>query len=648
MSWELASFLVLAAVLLAGFVWYERSRPSSQVVALVAALAALAIAGRIAFAAFPNVKPTTDIVIFAGYALGPAPGFAVGGLTALVSNFWFGQGPWTPWQMAGWGLCGILGAGVAVVRPRAGRFTLAAVCALAGIAYGALLNFSLMATYGGDLSMQRFLALESRAVPFDAAHAIGNATFALIAGPAMVRMLVRFRQRFEWRSARRGDLPPHGLAKSPRPGIAAVLLILAAVVLAGVLPAPARAGARTDRAALWLASKQNSDGGWGSSPGSDSSASTTAWVMLGFEALGRNPADAVRDGHSPVDYLRTRIGKLSSPGDFARTILALEGAEVNARSFGGHDLVRALVKRQRSNGSYEGWPGSTAFAVMALRAAGAEGIQQSIEWLVKVQNPDGGWGDIPGSPSTADGTGAVMQAIPHTSAANHALGFLRKHQRSNGGFGLGASGEDNSQSTAWAVQGMVAVGADPSSVREGGNSALDYLAARQDDDGHYRYSTSSDQTPVWVTGQVLAAVARKAFPLEPVPRESKSTAPQASDESASSGGEVAPAETAPAEGSLELPDQSGGTSVAPPAGSAPSTGAGTPGKPPRAGGAAASPPAGAPEGESAESLGAASSAPPFEASEGSGPDPLAPLGVGLATAGIALGGVLFLGRRFGW
>ena len=75
MSWELVSFLILGAVLLAGFAWYERSRPPSQVVALVAALAALAIAGRIAFAAFPNVKPTTDIVIFAGYALGGAPGF---------------------------------------------------------------------------------------------------------------------------------------------------------------------------------------------------------------------------------------------------------------------------------------------------------------------------------------------------------------------------------------------------------------------------------------------------------------------------------------------------------------------------------------------------------------------------------------------
>ena len=57
-------------------------------------------------------------MILAGYALGPAPGFAVGALTALVSNLWFGQGPWTPWQMAGWGLCGIYGAVLALLRRR--------------------------------------------------------------------------------------------------------------------------------------------------------------------------------------------------------------------------------------------------------------------------------------------------------------------------------------------------------------------------------------------------------------------------------------------------------------------------------------------------------------------------------------------------
>ena len=111
---------MLGLTLLGGFAWYERSRPPSQIVALVAALAAISVAGRVAFSPIPNVVPTTDITLIAGFALGPAPGFAVGALSGLVSNFWLGQGPWTPWQMAGWGLTGILGAAVALATAPAG------------------------------------------------------------------------------------------------------------------------------------------------------------------------------------------------------------------------------------------------------------------------------------------------------------------------------------------------------------------------------------------------------------------------------------------------------------------------------------------------------------------------------------------------
>jgi ECF-type transporter family protein/prenyltransferase/squalene oxidase-like repeat protein len=630
-NWELASFLILLAVLLAGFAWYERSRPPSQVVAMVAALAALAIAGRIAFAAFPNVKPTTDIVILAGFALGPAPGFAVGALTALVSNLWFGQGPWTPWQMAGWGLCGILGAVLALGVRNPGRLTLALVCGVAGLAYGALLNFSLMVTYGGELSLERFIALQSRAVPFDLAHAIGNAILAFVAGPAMLRMLIRFRERFEWRAP------------------AGATALLAAIALAtALLPAKAEA-AGVDHAANWLVSVQNADGGWGASPDRDSSADTTCWVMLGLEAAGRNPLDVARLGRTPVDFLRSQVDELSSSGDFARTILALEGAGVDPRSFAGRDLVTALEKRRRESGSFEGWPNSTAFAVIALRAAGVTGgLKVSLSWLARAQNEDGGWGDVPGSPSTADGTGAVMQAMPGTKAGRRGLTYLRSAQRPNGGFPLGTLGSVNAQSTAWAVQGMIAVGEDPASIREGGKSALDYLAARQVDDGSYRYSDSSDQTPVWVTGQVLAAVAGDAFPISAVPRKAKpappnglvpesgSTAPPPSlggglpptpeeaplapvpSGGGSSGGGQTPAPTSPGANGLPVPPGSGK--------GAPSTG------------------------EEPESAPAEPAAPlaAFTADESSGPEPWVPLGIGLGTGGLALGGVLFFGRRFAW
>jgi energy-coupling factor transport system substrate-specific component len=642
MSWELTSFLILGAVLLAGFAWYERSRPPSQVVALVAALAALAIAGRIAFAAFPNVKPTTDIVIFAGYALGPAPGFAVGALAGLVSNFWFGQGPWTPWQMAGWGLCGILGAALALGTRNAGRFTLAAVCGFAGIAYGILLNFSLMATYGGDLSWQRFLTLEVRAIPFDAAHAIGNFTLALIAGPAMVRMLIRFRERFQWGRGDGSDGAPG--SAGPRPslragGVAAILLL--ALSLAAALPTRADAS-DAGRAANWLESVQNADGGFGASPGDDSSPTMTGWAMLGLEAAGRSPLDISQGERTPVDFLRAKESEIRSTGDLARTTLALEGAGVNPRSFAGRDLVGELIKRRRKDGSFEGWPGDTAFGVIALREAGATGgLDESLEWLRGAQNDDGGWGDTPGSPSTADGTGAVLQALSRGSkAVDNGISYLRKAQRPGGGFPLGVGGAANSQSTAWAIQGILAAGGDPSTYRRGGSSALDYLAAQQASDGHYRYSASSDQTPIWVTGEVLVAAAGEYFPVPVAPR-----APQPKLPNTTTGSQPSlpspPSSSAPSPPSSPVPPAVGGVGPLPhsPSGG---KGSGLRHQGEQAGGGKAFG-----GGADASSPPPVASGQPIEGS-GGGPSPWAPIGVGLATGAIALGSVVFLGRRFSW
>jgi energy-coupling factor transport system substrate-specific component len=624
MSWELASFLILGALLLAGFAWYERSRPPAQVVAMVAALAALAIAGRVAFAAFPNVKPTTDIVIFAGYALGPAGGFAVGGLTALVSNIWFGQGPWTPWQMAGWGMCGLLGAALAIGGRNVGRFTLAAVCGLAGLLYGALLNFSLMATYGGDLSLEHFLVLESRAIPFDAAHAIGNIVFALVAGPAMIRMLVRFRERFEWRT----------------PALTASLLLVLA--LATSLPATARAD--SGRAASWLVSVQNSDGGFGSSAGDNSSTTTTAWVMLGLAAADRNARDVSRSGKTPVDYLRSQVSTINSAGALARTILALDSAGADPRSFGGRDLISALLKHRRSDGSYgegQGWPGTTAYAIVALRASGAGGgLSESTSWLAGAQNNDGGWGDLPAPPSNADVTGAAMQAIPNTKAAKQGASYLRKHQRADGGWPLAGSGPSNSQSTAWAAQGLIAAGQET-------GEAIDFLNTLQAPDGHYRYSTSSDQTPVFVTGQALVPAAGRALPV-PVPARAPKPEPAPTTTPSSPGGTATPAPIPGVESIPSSPSGSG-TELALPPGSAGSGGASSGSGPLVPEVSATGPETGLPPAETEGSgLTEASPASAVEAAEGSGTSPWVPIGIALGLTALAVAVPWALGRRFAW
>src|SRR5208282_2084199 len=98
--------------------WYERSRPPVKLVAVIATLAALAALGRDAFVAVPDVKPITAIVLVSGVAFGAGPGFAVGAISGLASNILLGQGPWTPWQMLGWGLVGLIGAGLGRLTSR--------------------------------------------------------------------------------------------------------------------------------------------------------------------------------------------------------------------------------------------------------------------------------------------------------------------------------------------------------------------------------------------------------------------------------------------------------------------------------------------------------------------------------------------------
>jgi energy-coupling factor transport system substrate-specific component len=520
MSWQAVSLAILVLVIAAGFAWYERSRPPSRIVALVAALAALAVAGRLVLAPIPNVVATTDIVLFTGYAIGGGPGFVVGALAALVSNFWLGQGPWTPWQMAGWGMVGIGGAALAAATGRhLGRIGLALACGVAGLAYGALLDLSVMVTYGGEQSLDRYLALSVRGIPFNVAHAAGNFVLALVAGPALVRMLERFRERCEFRWRERV-----ATASLTTVSVVGAVLILAAPAGAWDASAAPHAEAAAGTARSWLQDARNRDGGFATAPGGSSSSAMTGWAMLGLEAAGRNPLDLDAGGDNPVSYLRANAEKVRSTGDIERTILALAGARVNPREFGGRDLVSALRARREGNGSFQGQVNLTAFGIFALRATGADGseLSRSAAWLRRAQNGDGGWGYQPDQPSESDSTGAALQALVAAGGGGDAAAagahYLGRAQSRDGGWALGESGPTNSQSTAWAIQGLLAAGRDPGSVTKAGHDPFEYLRARQASDGHYRYSASSDQTPVWVTGQVLVAASRETFPLAAVPR----------------------------------------------------------------------------------------------------------------------------------
>ena len=532
MSWVAASFLVLGLALAAGFGWYERSHPSARVLALVATLAALAALGRIAFAPLPSVKPTTDIVLLTGYVLGGAPGFAVGAVAAIASNLFFGQGPWTPWQMAGWGGAGLLGAALAALGGRElGRLALAAACAVAGLAFGAVMNLSLWVTYSGDHTLAKLGTVFATSLPFDVAHALGNAAFCLAFGPALVRALRRYRMRFEvtWRPA-------------PAAAGAAVALIALAVAL----PAATARAAVPAKSVVWLERTQNADGGFGPAPGAGSTQMHTGWAALGLAAAGRNPRDVERSGHDVVEYIRGHASALRGDlGERSRTILALRAAGVSPGRVGERDLVQELLREQEADGSFAGRVNTTAFAILALRAAGRrarDGVVRAAATFIAGQaNPDGGFNFAGrGGPSGADDTGAALQALAAAGrrgsrAVRRAANWLEESQNADGGFAL-QGGASNAQSTAWAIQGLIAAGRDPARVRRGGSrSPLGYLRSLVTRSGAIRYSRTSSQTPVWVTAQALTALARKPFPLRPTPRArrtSASPAPPATPEPA--------------------------------------------------------------------------------------------------------------------
>ncbi|HEX4804719.1 MAG TPA: prenyltransferase/squalene oxidase repeat-containing protein [Conexibacter sp.] len=517
MSWQLASFLLLALALAGGFAWYERSHPSARVLALVGTLAALAVLGRIAFAPVPNVKPTTDIVLLSGYVFGGAPGFAVGAVAALASNLFFTQGPWTPWQMGAWGAVGVAGAGLAAAsRGRLGRAPLALACGVAGLAYGVVVNFGSVAAFaggGGEILVRRYVAYQTTSLPWDAAHAVGNVAFFLLFGPALVRTLRRFRTRLSF-------------AWDPRP--AALALALAAAALAALAAGPAATQAQAAATpARYLAHVQNRDGGFGTSAGTRSGGLATGWAGIALAVDGRHPFAVAR----AVAWTRAhaaglaRDGSATGIGDLERTLLLLDAAGVSPRRFARQDLVAALARRVGRDGSVLGQVNLTAFAILALRGArvtaAAPAVRRAGAWLARQQNADGGFSFLArGLGSDVDDTAAALEALAALGGDRGALArgaaYIRGLQNPDGGLPQERGGSSNAQSTAWAIEGLAAARVPLSGVRLGGApTPLAYLRSLVAPDGSVRYSRTSAQTPVWVTATAVLGLARRPLPARP-------------------------------------------------------------------------------------------------------------------------------------
>lgn len=190
----LALLLAAIALLAGAATWLDGGPQSAKEITVIATLAAAAAAGRVLMAPVPDVQPVTVIVVATGVALGARAGIGVGVTAAFVSNFFLGQGLWTPWQMLAWGGCGAAGAAVAPLVRR--RVPFAILCCLLGFAFGFVLDtWNWYGFYPHTWSA--FLARQATGIPFDVAHASGNLLLALAAGPELRRLLERYGRRLK-------------------------------------------------------------------------------------------------------------------------------------------------------------------------------------------------------------------------------------------------------------------------------------------------------------------------------------------------------------------------------------------------------------------------------------------------------------------
>jgi energy-coupling factor transport system substrate-specific component len=316
--------------------------------------------------------------------------------------------------------------------------------------------------------------------------------------------------------------------------LAAGLLIGCAAALAstGDRSTPVTAAAR--RAAGYLLRAQNTDGGLGGAPGQRSSALYSGWAALGLAADGVEIGGVRRatSGRTLLQYVQRGAGA-SDSGSLERTILALRAGGASVTDVGGRNLVRALLGRFSRRGAVAGLVNLTSFGVLALCAAGERSTaalqRRAAGWLARESDRDGGYGFAGrGSQSDADDTGAVLEALHCAGGAGsgsgaagraisrarrRAIAYLRRDQDRDGGFPAAPGAGSNAQSTAWTIQGLIAAGVDPSTLRRDGATPSSYLVSLVSRDGAVRYARGKTVSPVWVTGEALLALTGTPLPV---------------------------------------------------------------------------------------------------------------------------------------
>lgn len=177
------------------FYCFERKESSSKELTVLAVMIAVSAAGRVIFVWLPGFKPVAAITIMVAIWLGKEAGFVVGSLSAVVSNFYFGQGPWTPFQMFAWGALGLL-AGLFSKPLQKSRVACCAFGVVAGVLYSLTMDVWTTLWVDGTFRLTRYVAAAVTALPVTVEYAVSNVIFLLLLSRPIGGKLERIKKKY--------------------------------------------------------------------------------------------------------------------------------------------------------------------------------------------------------------------------------------------------------------------------------------------------------------------------------------------------------------------------------------------------------------------------------------------------------------------
>lgn len=194
LRWELAAAVIAVLSSVPMFTAFEKRAPSARELVLLAVMTAFSAAGRFIFAAVPFFKPVTAIVVLTAMYFGRQAGFMVGALSAVISNIYFGQGAWTPFQMFSWGFIGWLAGALNGKKVLEKPLARCVYGVFAGAAYSVIME--VWTTLSADGEFARWAASMLAALPVTLIYCVSNALFLLVLRKPVGKRLERLKTKF--------------------------------------------------------------------------------------------------------------------------------------------------------------------------------------------------------------------------------------------------------------------------------------------------------------------------------------------------------------------------------------------------------------------------------------------------------------------